>query len=313
MFRGCLVSILLQLSVVSLLSAEQMLVSSAWLEPKLADPNVVVLHAGTSADYDAGHIPGARLIRLEDVSVTDASGLTVELPRVEPLRQLFSKLGVTDESQVVVYAAAGVPPATRVWFTLDYLGLGARAALLDGGLALWKKEGRPLSKEAVPPASGTFTPRPAPVRVAGADWLRMHLADPSVMIVDARTPEFFTGADQGAMPRAGRIPGARNETYTAFFDAGGRFKSPEALRRMLGVGERGAEPVRVTYCHVGNSATVPYFVARYLGLEARLFDGSFQEWSRRKDLPVEHGAADSQSAGRAARGGIQSRPLKLAH
>lgn len=291
MLRRYLGSLFLQLVVVSLVSAQHMLVSTAWLEQRLADPDVVVLHAGTAADYDAGHIPGARLIRLEDIAATAANGLSAEMRPVGELQDVFSKLGVMDHSEVVVYAGAGVPPATRVWFTLDYLGLGARTALLDGGLALWKAQGRPLSKETPIPASSTFTPRPAPVRLASANWLRMHLSDPSVMIIDARTPEYFSGDEKGAMPRAGRIPGARNETYTIFFEADGRLKPKDTLRRMLGVGERGTEPVRVTYCHIGNSATVPYFVARYLDLDARLFDGSFQEWSRRKDFPVEGGKA----------------------
>jgi thiosulfate/3-mercaptopyruvate sulfurtransferase len=268
--------------------AEQMLVSTSWLAERLSDPQVVVLHVGTPKDYDEGHIPGARLVRLEDITITDERGLRTQLPRVEALLETFGKLGVTDESRVVVYSAnAEIQSATRVWFTLDYLGLSDRISMLDGGLALWQKEARPLSKEAVPAASGGFTARPAPVRVASAEWIRMHLKDPAVLPVDARTPQYYSGADKGMMVRGGRIPGAISVPYSSFFADDGRLKAPEELRRLLKAGTTAQEPVRVTYCHVGRQATVPYFVGRYLGLDVRVFDGSFQEWSQRTEFPVE--------------------------
>ncbi len=294
MIRRWLIAILLTW-LVPLIPAQEMLVSGAWLEERLGDPDVVVLHVGAPADFDEGHIPGARLVRPADISITDTNGLRTELPRVDALRESLGKLGVTDRSMVVVYHVGGaVQAATRVWFTLDYLGLGGRSAMLDGGLALWKKEGRAISKEAVPPAIGSFTPRPAPVKVASAEWIRTHLKDPSVTVVDARTPEYFSGDEKGAMPRAGHIPGALNVPYSSLVDADGRFKSRQELRKILRVGEHRPEPLRVTYCHVGNQASVAYFVARYLGLDVRLFDGSFQEWSQRAEFPVEQGSAESR-------------------
>ncbi len=278
-----------------LMGAQEMLVSGEWLERHLGNADVAILHVGTPADYQEGHIPGARLLRLEDISVTSPDGLRTELPRVDALQEAFGKLGVTDESTVVVYhTGRAVQSATRAWFTLDYLGLGGRAALLDGGFALWKKEGRAVSKEAVRTATGHFTPRPAPVKVASAEWIRMRLKDPGVIIVDARTPEYYSGADKGAMVRGGRIPGAISATYNSFLDEDGRLKSRDALRKLLHVGERQPEPVRVTYCHSGVQATVPYFAGRYLGLEMRLYDASFQDWSRRREFPVALGADESR-------------------
>ncbi len=259
-----------------------MLTSTGWLASHLGDDSVVILHTGTPQDYAAGHIPGARLITLPDISITDEQGLRLQLPPVATLERAFARLGITDRSRIVVYAGNdSVQSATRVWFTLDYLGLGDRASLLDGGLALWRAEGRELSAGAPAAAEGSFTPHPAPARVVTADWVNSHLHDPGIQLLDARTPEFYTGASAGSMPRAGHIPGARSVPFPTVFDAHGRLKPEAELRQMF-------EPkTTVTYCHIGQQATVLYFVARYLGLDARLYDGSFQEWSRRPELPVE--------------------------
>ena len=164
MIHRWLVAILLRIRLAPLIPAQEMLVSGASLEERLGDADLVVLHVGAPADYEEGHIPGALLVRLEDISVTGAGGLRTELPRVDALRETFGKLGVTDRSMVVVYRVGrAVQAAARVWFALDYLGLGGRSAMLDGGLMFWKKEGRAISKEAVPPAIGSSTPRSAPV------------------------------------------------------------------------------------------------------------------------------------------------------
>ena len=259
-----------------------MLVSTDWLAANLHDPSLVILHVGSPKDYDAGHVPGARLVTLADISITDDQGLRLQLPPVPALEAAFARLGVGGRSHVIVYAGnESVQSATRVWFTLDYLGLGGRSSLLDGGLALWRSEGKPLGTDVPPPASGTFTPQPFPDRVVTADWVHAHLEDKSIQILDARTPEFYTGASAGNMPRAGHIPGARNVPYPTVFDEHGKLKPESVLRGMF------APKTTVSYCHIGQQATVLYFAARYLGLDARLYDGSFQEWSRRADLPVQ--------------------------
>jgi thiosulfate/3-mercaptopyruvate sulfurtransferase len=266
---------------------EAMLVEPAWLAGRLGDPALVVLHVGSARDYEAGHVPGARLIALNDISTTGERGLRLELPPAAALREAFGRLGVADNSRIVVYAGTdSVQSATRVWFTLDYLGLGDRAALLDGGLRLWRGQGRAVSTATPPPAApGRLTAAGRPQVVVDADWVRAHLPNDGVAVLDARLPQFYTGAEAGAMPRAGHIPGARNVPYSSAFDEQGKLKPPAALREAMG------EPrsVKVAYCHIGQQATVLYFVARYLGMEARLYDGSFQDWSGRPELPVETG------------------------
>lgn len=265
-----------------------MLISPAELAKVVNEPDLVILHVGSAEDYKAGHIPGARLITVADLSVTDARGLRVQLPPVEELVRKLESIGIGDRSRVVIYPAGeSVQSATRVWFTLDYLGLADRTALLDGGLPLWKKEGRALSSAEAPKVTAAhLTARPDPARVVQADWLASKVGAADVKIVDARLPEFYEGSNAGGMPRAGHIPSAVNQPFSGFFDSDRRLRSSHELRGMLAAS---TNQTVVTYCHIGMQATVPYFVARYLGMDVKLYDGSFQDWSRRSDLPVVNG------------------------
>src|SRR3974377_1375001 len=111
-----------------------MLFSPAWLVQHLNDPNLVILQVSRDrAAYDTGHIPGARFLALSDIAVT-RDGILNELPPAATLKSLFERVGVSDDSRVLLYGDASVLPATRAYFTLDYLGHGQATALLDGGL-----------------------------------------------------------------------------------------------------------------------------------------------------------------------------------
>jgi len=264
------------------------IVPADWVQKRLGDASVVILHVGGDADYAAGHLPGARLVKLTDVSVLGETGLQLELPPTGQLAKRLGELGISAGDRIVIYHGTNsVQSATRVWFTFDYLGLGGKAALLDGGLALWKREGRPLSTEVVTPSPlPPLEVKPRPAAVVDLRWMRDQNIRQSYTLMDARTSQYYSGADAGTMPRSGHIPGAVSAPYPTFFDAEGRWKSPAALRELLA--PQGSMPTRlVTYCHRGQQATVPYVAARLLGIDVKLFDGSFQAWSGSEELPVD--------------------------
>ena len=122
---------------------ESLIVSTGWLADHMKDANLVVLAVGDKSDYDAEHIAGSQFIEYRSVGVKGGTGLTLELPPMDQLAEVFSKLGVGNDSRVVVYRLKDwLTPAARVILTLDAMGLGKNAAMLDGSLATWKEEGR---------------------------------------------------------------------------------------------------------------------------------------------------------------------------
>jgi len=270
-------------------SEQSLLVSVGWLTGQLNTPGLVILHSGTEKDYAAGHLPGAQLLDLAAISRTGAGGLRLELPDEASLLATLEGAGVSNASRIVVYAGGGsVQGATRVWFTLDVLGLGSRASLLDGGLNAWRAAGQPVSTETRAAVKGSLVARIDSSRLATASWIKEHLHQRDTVLLDARLPNFHSGQDPGTMPRAGRIPGARSVPYTSLLDGDGRMLPLDDLRRRITTEEG---KTYIAYCHIGMQATVLYFSARRLGLDVRLYDGSFQEWSARQDLPVETGTS----------------------
>jgi thiosulfate/3-mercaptopyruvate sulfurtransferase len=268
---------------------KSLIVSTEWLAKHLNDDSLVLLQVGEKLEYLAGHIPGAQFISLTDISTPRGSGLALELPSVAQLQTTFEKLGVTDKSRIVVYFSKDwVTPTARVFMTLDYLGLGDRTSILDGGLPAWRAEGRAVTAEVRAPKTGHFTALANTKLVVDAAWVSANLNKPGVAILDARAPKFYTGAEAGQMPRAGHIPSARNIPFSSLVeDSNNKFKSVEVLSGLFNTaGVKQGDSV-ATYCHIGQQASLLYFVARYLGYEAHLYDGSFEDWSHRPELPVE--------------------------
>jgi thiosulfate/3-mercaptopyruvate sulfurtransferase len=278
--------------------AEPLVVSTGWLAQHLNDPDLVLLHVGDEAEYEATHLPGARFVSARDLSVSDRSGagLTLELPPAEDLRRSLEALGVSDASRVVVYYGNDwVSPATRVLFTLDYAGLGERAALLDGGMKAWVRDGHPVTSVVPPATAGTLSPlKTRPLVVDGA-WVGAHLNSPSVSVVDARLTAFYDGTRAGGSRqtphRAGHVKGARSVPFDEIVDDQVRVRPLEELREIFArAGVKQSDTI-VAYCHIGQQATAVLFAARLLGHPALLYDGSFEDWSRRPDAPVENPAS----------------------
>ena len=269
-----------------------MLVTAEWLAAHLNDPDLVLLHVGERQGFDAGHLPGARYLDRSAISAPKTeTSLTLELPPTPQLVENFERLGISNTSRIVLYFGSDwITPTTRAYFTLDYVGLGDRTSILDGGMPAWVAGGHAVSTQVVEPTRGRITVRPKPELVADAEFVKANIGKPPVVLIDSRLEQFYEGREKGMMPRAGRIPGAKGVPFPSLVGEDNRLKDKAALEQLLArAGVRAGSTV-VTYCHIGQQASLGYFVARYLGYPARLYDGSFEDWSRRADLPVETGA-----------------------
>ncbi|HKZ79012.1 MAG TPA: sulfurtransferase [Pyrinomonadaceae bacterium] len=269
-------------------SSDSLIVSTTWLAEHLNDPALVLLQVGEKEEYLAGHIPRAQFITVAEISTPRGEGLTMEIPPLAQLKAAFEKAGITDNSRIVVYFGKDwVTPTARLFLTLDYLGLGERTSILDGGLMAWKAEGKPITKELIAAGAGNITPRPRKEIVVDAAWVNANLNKEGVKILDARAPQFYSGADLGQMPRGGHIPNARNIPFSSLVDeATNKFKSAALLRQLFEDAQVQEGDSVTTYCHRGQQASLLYFVARYLGYDAHLYDGSFEDWSRRAEFSV---------------------------
>src|SRR5256886_1746445 len=173
---------------------ERMIVSTDWLSKHLTDNALVLLQVGDKSEYDAAHIPGAVFIQLTDISTPRGQGLILELPPVDQLTATFEKLGVTDESRIVIYFSKDlVTQTSRVYFTLDYLGFGDRTSILDGGLPAWRAEGKPVTAEVRQAKPGHFTPHPNAQLGVDSAWGSSNLSKPGGAILDSRAAKVYTG------------------------------------------------------------------------------------------------------------------------
>jgi thiosulfate/3-mercaptopyruvate sulfurtransferase len=291
--------LLVSLPAASTLPAEdadnRLVVTTGWLAQHLSDADLVLLHVGDRSEYDAGHVPGARYVAFNtDLAVTDTSagGLRLQMLPAEVLRERLAALGVSDNSRIVVYYGKDwVSPAARVIFTLDYAGLGPATSLLDGGMGAWMREGRPLATDVPPARAGTLSALKIRPIVVDAEYVHGQLTAPNVSIVDSRTPAFYEGTQAGGskdLPhRAGHIPGARNVPFTTLTNEDLTVRSIGELKEAFA--KAGVKPTDavITYCHIGQQATATAFAARMLGHRVLLYDGSFEDWSRRTEYPVE--------------------------
>ena len=274
---------------------ESLLVTTTWLAAHLRDPDLVLLNVehmrGMQRPGDM--IPGSRLVDAMDFTVG-----SFDLPAVPVLDSLVESLGISNRSRVVLY---GDPWVTGWMFlVMDYLGLGERTAVLDGGLPQWRAENRPVAGAGLAPARSSFTAHPRPEILADAGWIRAHQRDAGVALLDVRTPDEYTGASSGhGTAREGHIPGARLLEWNTMFERpaeveaarGSRLLTPARIRALLR--QSGVSPTDqpVVYCTVGMRASQSYFVLRWLGYRPRFYDGSWSDWSRRSELPIATGTA----------------------
>jgi thiosulfate/3-mercaptopyruvate sulfurtransferase len=270
------------------LPREPVIVSAAWLAQHASERNVVVLAVlHSEEEFERGHIPGVRFIAYGDITTT-RNGLMTELPDAARLRQIFESAGVTDDSRVIVYSDMPLM-ASRAFFSLEFLGQ-RHAAILDGGLETWQAQGGGLVTDTPVIRQGKLTTHERPELIADAAWIRSHLESPHVALVDTRSDVEYRGAgERHGMPSLGHIPGARQLQWQELFadPDEGVFRDAEQLANIFRARAARGDTV-VTYCYVGYRASMTYLVARALGYEAKLYDGSYQDWARRS-LPLTTG------------------------
>ena len=261
-----------------------LVVSTDWLASHASDPGVVLLHVDRSdSAYRAAHIPGARFLAYAAI-IAEVNGIAAELPAADSLRALFESAGVSDVSQVVLTG----PPllVTRAFFTLEFLGL-TRVAALDGGLPKWTAEGRATAVAAPPPRRGRIASRPRPDIVAPAQWVLERVGKPGFALLDTRTETEYLGTEtRGARASVGHIDGARRLEWQDMFRDPNEF-SPKGRDELERLWRERAAPgdTVVAYCTVGYRGSGSYFMSRLLGYPVKLYDGSYDEWSK-KSLPL---------------------------
>lgn len=294
------------------------LVSASDLAAALADParRVVVLDvrwrlsaAGAPPtgrdDYRDGHIPGAVFVDL-DSELADpfaASGGRHRRPSRDALESAARGWGLRDGDEVVVYDDLGNLSAARAWWLLRDAGVDD-VRLLDGGLAAWIREGRPLETgdEEVEPGDVALTTGRMPVIDAdGAAAFPEHGT-----LLDARAGERYRGEVEPIDPRAGHIPGALSAPATGNLDDEGFFLVPEALvERYAELGVTGLRPVAV-YCGSGVTAAHDVAALTIAGYEPSLYPGSWSDWTSDPSRPVATGAEPGGTDGGGERGGTGS-------
>lgn len=281
------------------------LVSTDWLDAHLHDPALriydVTVHLRPATpgpytiesgrgDYEAGHVPGAAFLDL----VADLSDTTTDIPFMMPpadhLARALGTAGIARGARVVFYSAASPMWATRAWWMLHSMGFGD-VAVLDGGFAKWKAEGRPVTtgRQSYAPAALSLTADPA----AWADKYAVleAIGDQAVCTINALSPEVFSGEAATNYGRKGHIPGSKNVPYASLLNADGTFKSAAELRPLFEAVGALARPRTICYCGGGISATMDALALTRLGVRnIAVYDGSMWEWSRDPALPMETGA-----------------------
>lgn len=241
--------------------------------------------------YDEGHIEGAHYVHLDESLSGAKTGTNGRhpLPDRDALVQTVASLGIDNDTQVVAYDNAAGMYAARLWWLMRWLGHD-KVAVLDGGVAEWKAQGRPLTAQASPRPTtpGAFTAKPSLTRTVDHDALRANLETREKLVVDARAPDRFRGENETIDPVGGHIPGARNHFFRLNLTEAGLFREPQALREAYDSLIEGFDADHVVMqCGSGVTACHNLLAMDVAGIKnVSLYPGSWSEWCKTPGAPV---------------------------
>jgi len=268
------------------------LVSTDWLAERLDHRRLIVLHVAMGGDGPPETtIPGARFLDYYDVVAPEANDLRIEFRPVDEMAQALRAVGVNNDSHVVLAGPRHLP--ARIYVALDYLGLGDRTSVLDGGVRQWAAEERDLSEQFATSTAGSFQPDVQDDVLVTMDWIRERVDDPSVTLIDARPLDEYTGERPGEGLRPGHIPGAYNLYWEDLQVSQDEPVLKPIEQVMARFEESGSEEggLMVSYCAIGMRASYTYLISKHLGYDARFYDGSWNEWGAQDDTPAVTGTA----------------------
>lgn len=274
-------------ALISANSQQQVIVTPQWLNDNMSDPNLVIIQPSfLKIDYDNEHIKGARYLWPDWLTANSPEG-TYNPPDPKVATRVLQDLGINKDSKVVLCHAFGdVSITARMFITLENLGLRDRVSYLNGGLVAWKKAGFPVTKEIPVVKKGNFVATVSAPLLVDKDYVLQSLKTNSAEVVDARIKRFYDG-DPTGNPRDGHITGALNLAYTDMIDSANSIKPTEVLLKNFQAVLPDKNKEVITYCFIGQTASVIYLTGRSLGYNVKVYDGSMQEWSRLPELPME--------------------------
>ena len=291
------------------------LVEVALLRERLGEPGLVVVDcrfrlgepgAGERA-WREGHIPGAPFLDVDrDLAAEPGDRGRHPLPEPADFEAAARGAGIGRHSLVVAYDEAGEGGAVRLWWLLRHFGHG-RVAVLNGGLRAWREQGGPLRAGSEEVEKGDFVARAREGDTRAAEELLAGAAPGERLLLDARAPERFRGEVEPIDPVAGHIPGAVNVPF-AEIAPGGRFPAPEELRARLEAAGASSGRELVAYCGSSVTACTLVLAADPAGLpSARLYPGSWSEWSGRGYPVARQESVRSTESRSSGPGGVRSR------